>query len=197
MKRFISCLVALLLFIQITFAVTVDKDNRVPNRPDGYCVWCCVDMVARQFGHKTLIGITDRKEQEKVWNGREWVKADGGADMGMLVNELKQHQIKYWVQWPGDRNTDILSKAKAADLPVIFGTKGYPVQGYAHAMLLVDYDKETVKFIDPNDASRIYSGSWEWFFYYWDGYTAVIERPESKVVNNGTKSFSYVSTKSD
>jgi len=125
------------------------------------------------------------------------VKASGGADMGMLIGELKQHQVKYWVQWPGDRNTDILSKAKAADLPVIFGVLDYPVDGYAHAMLLIDYNKETIRFIDPNDVGRIYSGSWEWFFRHWDGYTAVIERPESRIVKNGTKSFSYVSTKSD
>lgn len=193
MKRFFACFLALILFVQYVLGVTINKDNRVSNRPDGYCVWCCVDMVARQFDHQSLIGITDRKEQEKVWDGHGWVRASGGANMEQLVTELKQHDVKFWVQWPGDRNTDIFARAKKADLPVIFGVLDYPTKNYAHAMLLVDYDKKHVHFIDPNNAGSIYSGTWEWFFHHWDGYTAVIERPEH--VSRKQSSFSYVNSK--
>lgn len=173
MKRILASILALLLFVQVLFAdVTIADNNRVQNRPGGYCVWCCIDMIARQHDHKSLIGITDKKERATKTDGES-----GGASIDDIVDELKQHNVKYWIQRQGNTDTDILKSAQKKNLPILIGLIGYPNSDSAHAVLMVGSDDKNVRFIDPNHADRIYEGSWEWFFSCWDGYTAVIDKP--------------------
>ena len=56
----------------------------------------------------------------------------------------------------------------------------------AHAMIIVEFNKKEVKYIDPNEPGSVYTATRAWFDYYWTGMIVVIlpEQTTSEVVTN-------------
>lgn len=191
MKIRILLLVVALFLSPLLYAAEVTVKQRVPNRGDGYCGWCCLEMVGLHHGYSSLKGLTDKREQSFVWNDytKRHVQISGAATINDLIGELKEHKIDYKAQWPGTYDKTIIKQAIAEGNPVIFATLGYPSTGARHAMLLTDFSDKGVKFIDPNDHKSVYKAGFDWFDKHWTGYALVVQPSKHHMYATGTRTI--------
>jgi Peptidase_C39 like family len=194
MRKFIAAFLLLLVFSQFSFAqISIEKEDRVENSGTGYCAWDCLETLGRYHKIKSLYKLAENKEKDGsftwFYHGNDgWVKYYAPATVEAVNQTLKKLQVRYSKQDSGNYDKTIVKEAiknKKGCMVVVkcwLTNDKKPIEykpgmiSYNHAIVIVDYDDEGVHFFDPNDIEHIYTGSHEWFNYYWTGYTIVIEK---------------------
>jgi ABC-type bacteriocin/lantibiotic exporter with double-glycine peptidase domain len=168
-KRFgyvaLSCL--LLVCGAAQADVKIPAIHRIKNRPPGRCGWCALETLARYHGLAALYGLTEAHASRCSPKDLKAVLAKAG--------------ISYQIQYPGARDRGILRYAVRHELGAAVGFyEAVPGEG-GHIVTLVDFGKDGVKVIDPNDPDgRVRSMTLDQFLYWWDGFALVLEVPATE-----------------
>jgi hypothetical protein len=170
-------LASLLVSCALTQAdVNIPSNCRIKNRPPGRCGWCALETLARFHGLAALYGLTDTHACR--------------SSPKDLKAALKEAGIAFRMQNPGNRDRSILRYAMRAGLGAAVGFyEAAPGDG-GHIVTLVDFGKDGVKVIDPNDADgRVRSMTLERFLYWWDGFVLVLETPAADAKVSATQAM--------
>jgi hypothetical protein len=144
--------------------VDIPEACRIANLPPGRCGWCSVETLARHLGIKTLYGMTDKNPSNS--RPRE------------LEAALTAHKVKYRIQGRGNTSTGILQDAIREDLGAVVGFRPLCKGEGGHIVTLVDFGKEQVRILDPNDKDqKVRTMDMDTFLERWDGFALVLERP--------------------
>jgi hypothetical protein len=124
-----------------------------------------LETLARHHRLKALYGITNN-------HPRRCAPED-------LEAALSARDVSYRVQYPGQRDQEILRYAVQHGLGAAIGFRElYPGAG-GHIVTLVDFTGDSVKVIDPNDTDgRVRQMTLARFLTWWDGFALVLE-PEA------------------
>jgi hypothetical protein len=142
--------------------VNVPSACRIKNRPPGRCGWCCLETLARHLQIKPLYGLTECNPSR--------------CDISNLEGAVRNADLRYRIQYPGNRSQAILSYAIREGLGAVVGFRElFPGAG-GHIVTLIDLTEDGVQVIDPNDADgRTRRMTLERFLYWWDGFALVLE----------------------
>jgi hypothetical protein len=199
MRKFIAALLLLFVFSSSTFSqVSIKKEHRVSNQvfETGYCAWCCIETIGRHHGIETLHNLAKNRSKEftwtwdakkKVWEKSPYVMVDYGTYKSLelrspgphqaLANKLNELKVKYRYQNYYNYDKTIIKNAIKNNQPCLVVVKcfwGKPSED-THAIILLDYNDDGIKFFDPNSPESNYTATHQWFNYYWIGYVLVIE----------------------
>jgi hypothetical protein len=144
--------------------VKIPEDCRVKNQPPGRCGWCALETLARYHRIHSLYGL-----------------ASSHASLSTpehLGSTLDEAGVVYHIQYPGNRNREILRMAVKKGWGAAVGVYGdYNGKG-PHILTLIEYGSSGVKVIDSNDKDRrVRDMSLEDFLSWWDGFAIVLEPP--------------------
>jgi hypothetical protein len=146
--------------------VRIPSECRVANLPPGRCGWCAVETLARHLHISSLYGIT--------------AKHPDSSRPRDLEAALTATGVKYRIQSRGCTDAGILETAISEDLGVVVGFRPWVSGGRGHVVTLVDFNKQRVRILDPNDKTgRARTMDVDAFLERWDGFALVLERPES------------------
>lgn len=198
MKRWLLSLFVVLVLATQSFAqITISTENRVENFGPGYCAWCSIEMLGRHHGITKLHNLAKNRSKESnvsQWDGKKWVplpyvmveygnrqqvqeKRNVGTDWG-VYRKLNSLGVKYRMQWTGDYSHKMIEYAMKNKLGCCFAvhSKAFGPDSSAHAMVMINFSKNNIECIDPNDPNEIYVYSREWFDRYWTGWILVVEK---------------------
>jgi hypothetical protein len=167
--RGLALVLPLLVPCVIRAEVKIAAACRVKNRPPGRCGWCALETLARRLGLQAMYGLTDKHPSTCSPRSLEECLASAG--------------ISYRIQYPGQRDEDILHYAICADLGAAVGLRGPYPGADKHIVTLVDFGDDFVKVIDPADC-RTRQMSLERFRRWWDGFALVLEPASGWVQRN-------------
>jgi len=209
MRKFLASCLLCLLFVNSVFSQVVIKNkDRVPNRPPGYCAWCCLEMLGRHHRVKTLENLVDKREKEFSWQWdkennkwhksplvftehgqyRKWEhRSPGGHEA--IASKLNSLKIKYYYQEYYNYDKALIAYAIRNDLACMAVLKDWDAEEEwseplvrapppSHAVVVIDYNEKGVTFIDPNDIENDYFVEHDWFNYYFVGYILIIPKQE-------------------
>src|SRR5262249_144595 len=110
---------------------------RIKNRPPGRCGWCVLETLGRHHHLKPLYDLSNQRTSRCSAAALEAARAEKG--------------VEYRVQYPGNRDPEILRYAAREALGAAVGFRElFPGAG-GHIVTLIDYTEDGVKVIDPND----------------------------------------------
>lgn len=193
-SAFIS-LLAVIVLLTITSVVrpevVIDTKDRVKNMPPGCCMWASLETLAKHRGIKELYGITKLKSDEAReyvarWNGYRWeyykewrngelqwaIKDNSGGTAERVTDLLNAKGVRFHIQH--NKTVDKLVKACDDNEGCVVVLNHFPLPDELHAVVLVDIDAESVKVIDPNRPSAVFSWPRYWFNHHWTGYSVFI-----------------------
>ncbi len=200
MRKLVAALVLLFAFASFGFSqVHIKKEHRVSNQSfeTGYCAWCCLETIGRHYGIKALQNLASNRSKEFTWTwdekNKRWEKSpyvmiDYGSYKSLelrspgphqaIANKLNSLNVKYHYQSYYNYDKTIIKNAIKSNQPCVVVVKcfwGKQPSDDTHAIILLDYNDEGVRFFDPNDIEHIYTATHQWFNYYWMGYVLVID----------------------
>jgi len=173
----------------------IDPDCRVANISSGYCAWCNLEMLGRQYRIKSLHGLVKRRAKIRFWRPAEnnWVE-DGSAGVVDLAAELDKLELKYKLQHSGSLDPRIIMDACAGDLGAIVSVRNYPATGDHHSILVTSWPQapdDDITFIDCNalwsktgkdKVPQVRACNLAWFAKHWTGAALVLIPPTPKPV---------------
>jgi len=146
--------------------------DRVPNRSGIQCVWCSIETLARWAEITTLYDLTDVYKRY--------------GDPGPAASVLKKYGIKYVMQYPGNKNTDILKRGCETERRgVAIGT-----HHGQHMMVLIHFDEKAgiAKYINNSDFQNrqdqkliVHTIAMKDFMNLWTGWAILIYGEPDKV----------------
>lgn len=149
--------------------IVISKESRVPNRTDtGVCWWAAAETVGRQYGIKSLIGLTEKV----VKDGRGF--ADGATDVTIPL-WLKETGTKFSVNPHAktEAGAKWVAEQLAAGKPVVAcqNVIGKDGRTHLHAFLIYkfDYDAKRVLYVDCNDVANDKSMDYSEWYAWWYG----------------------------
>lgn len=198
LNKFVCAICTFLFFVSFIFAqVDIDKKHRVENFGEGFCCWASIETLGRHHGIKKLHDLAKNRSKEsdvKQWDGKKWVplpyviveygngqrvqeKRNVGTDYG-VYRKLNSLGVKYRMQWTGDYSHKMIEYAMKNKLGCCFAvhSKAFGPNSSAHAMVLINFTKENIECVDPNDPNEVYVYTREWFDKHWTGWILVIEK---------------------
>lgn len=140
MKRVIANLLLLILTLPCPADVKIGRDHRIPNRGNGYCVWCSVETIGRYKKYPNLYGLVDYYAQ---WPSVGATPEDAG-------NQLQKLGVDYEVSY--GKTLRWLKRKTDAGVPVVIFIPG-------HAVVAVDVDVQG-NFIKTVDCNWVEGYSW-------------------------------------
>lgn len=182
MHKIITCIIFCLLS-NFSWAIDLEKKDRVQNEPPGYCSWASLETLGRHNDIEPLINLVQIRKQEP----------------DPLVLETDAAGKPYYVKMPKHVGSDAILRAKLLELKVKFkmtetDSKDRSLLTYAdsvgvivgvntgargpaaHTIVLTQYNDKVVRFYDCNQPDDIWEGSREWFDYWWTGLSIVVEK---------------------
>lgn len=181
--------------------VVLTPQQRVENLDPGCCTWASIEMQGRFLGIRSLTGLTrDRQKQAEEWialaDGSKQQRQDSGGTVERIEEELKKRKVAFRIQKEGDFSFSLIDSAVKSRRPVSVSLRDYPEDGTFHAVLLIDINDKTVRFIDSNSPSRDVHKSRAWFNKHWIGRVVSIDAPprSTPIVSQfpSTRQFLYV-----
>lgn len=159
-------LLALLLLPLTVFAeVKIDVKNRVPNKEPGYCTWCSIETLGKHHNIKALFDLVESRGDDNT-----------GTDKA-IYRQLRKLKVKFKMQYFGSKKISLIEYAIKNDLGCAVGflPRAFPSPS-AHMVVITDFNKKQVKFVDSVITDRVHVKSRRWFNKYFDGTVIVIER---------------------
>jgi hypothetical protein len=134
----------------------IPGNARVANEAPGYCFWCCLETMARHQHVRELYDLKNaRKTDPALLIGGEVIPANAGS-YPSVVDKLAQLRFtRYRIQPDGDYSTRLLDEATRAGKACLVHIEMDDGAG-VHAVLIIEFGSEVVKYWDPNHAEREY-----------------------------------------
>jgi hypothetical protein len=192
-------LVWLVLVTPCFAEVNLEKKNRVDNDFEvGYCAWCSIEMIGRHIGEKRLYNLAKNRSKESdvsIWEGNGWkplpyvmvMNGSGGWSQERrnsgyywsVYRKLDSLGVNFEMQKCDNYDKKLIYYAMRRDLPIAFAVGPYAwgkKKEPSHAMVLVDFNEKTIKYIDPNDISKVHEKPRSWFDKHWIGWLVLVEK---------------------
>lgn len=177
MKKFLISFIALFFIGNSVFAdVLIKKENRVRNREPGWCAWVCLETLGKHHRIPKLYNLSiDRMNDpdEIIINSdgyREFIPRNA-ATKETAQRKLDSLKVNYEIR-TGEPNW--LKHNTIETGCVVFMNP--PAFSEGHAIILTEFNEETIGFINPNDC-RYYIASREWFDAYFS-HVAIVVFPD-------------------
>lgn len=176
-RAMIAICLCLFLSFNISLADAVIKpENRMDNRPPGFCVWITLEMIGKQHGIPKLIGLADYRN-ELPWIDivvftpfpRVIKEPQAGANLEDTRVELERLKVKYrWAKGPGP-SMRLLRKYTSRDIGALAAV-GHREDAECplgnHAILITGFDDKYVFFVDCNEKKEDFRWELEEFVYF-------------------------------
>jgi len=137
----------------------IPMEDRVPNYTGNQCVWSSIETLGRWADEPKIINppITSRRD------------CKGSSGPNSAASKLKRLEVRFKQSYGNrEEGTKLIKEAMQEGRGALFGVTG-------HAMVLIHYDKEKVKWIDNADSSlKIQTMSTSRFLEVWDSWVLVI-----------------------
>jgi hypothetical protein len=175
----------------------IDPGCRIENVGSGYCAWCNLEMLGRQYKIKSLYGLVERRQKLRFWSmDRNGYIEDGSAGVEDLAAELDKLGLKYRMQKKGRFDSKIIMDASTANLGCIVSVRDYPVKGDHHSILITSWPRDAsddITFIDCNalwtktetgaTVPQVRACGLGWFAKHWTGNALVLmpRAPDTEV----------------
>lgn len=182
MHKIIACILFYLLS-NISWAIELDRKDRVENQPPGYCSWASLETLGRHNNIQPLIGLVESRKQEAdpviletdASGKQRYVQMPKhvGSD-SILRAKLSQLNVKFRMTETDSKDRSLLILAD--DIGVVVGVEQGARGPAAHMIVLTHYDDKTVRFYDCNQPEDIWEGSRDWFDHWWTGLSIVVEK---------------------
>lgn len=181
MRKLLVGVFALLALATSVFAeVKIPEESRVRNRAPGYCGWCCLETLGNLQKIAKLKDLVNKRENDQDFEYDVKIKVKFMEEIKELTFRVKEPKHAASIKSVKDKldtlgvkykitsfDLDHIQEAVAKNGCVIFAKAGaFGKDG--HAVILTEYTKEIVKFIDPNDCC-VYVATRAWFEVVWDG----------------------------
>lgn len=180
-KLFFS--IIFLLLPNFSWAIDLDRKDRVKNEPPGYCSWASLETLGRHNDIKPLINLVETRKQEPdplvletdAAGKQHYVKMPKhvGSD-SILRAKLLELKVKFRMTNTDSKDRSLLDSANSVG--VVVGVEQGARGPAAHMIVLTHFDEKTVRFYDCNQPDDIWEGSREWFDYWWTGLSIVVEK---------------------
>jgi len=167
-KKVRKSLFLLLLLVCPCYAdVYIGPENRVVNRPPGFCAWTCLEMIGRVQKLPNLSGLIDHYAKYET----------EGTTFPVVENQLRTSGLKYESRppWKGKDLAFVKSHVDAGRPVLVVLT---PWQGWngGHALLAVRVREDKIWLADPNDKEKIWIFGYdkEKFLSLWCGWAIAV-----------------------
>lgn len=187
MRKLLVGVFALLALATSVFAeVKIPEEHRIKNRAPGYCGWCCLETLGNMQKITKLKDLAKNRENDPDFEYDTKIKVKFMEEIKELTFHIKEPKNTASVQSVKDKldtlgvkykitsfDLDHVEEAVKKNGCVIFTKTGAFGDG-GHAVILTEYTKEIVKFIDPNDCC-VYVATRAWFEVVWQGTAITLE----------------------
>lgn len=184
MKHFYSSLLVLFSFFTLApcglAEAKIPIKDRVPNQKPGYCAWASLETVCRHQGIKEGYDLVEKRKLDPdviTWCG-EVLPKNLGYEWA-LEGKLQKLGVKYKINRTGWKNKEglrLIISGVDSGRGAVVGVLDTPTCKGPHAIVVIDFKKETFEYIDSNTPKVTWVGSVDWFLEKWDGLVLVLEK---------------------
>lgn len=192
-----------LLFTSNVFGeISIKKEHRVANISPGYCAWACIETLGNHHKIDKLKNLVKNRSKEsdvRMWDEEkgQWIPLpnvivrDGsdrqhevhrsGGWIWAVRRKLDSLGVEYHFGETAEGRLNLIKMAMKNDLGCVFivkaGWRGKTYKGEpSHALVLLDINDKEVKYLDPNDITKVFTRSRDWFDEWSFAYVLVVAK---------------------
>lgn len=160
-----STLVCLLAIVAPLWAdITIAREDQVPNRKPGWCVWTSLETLGRHHKITALEGVAAHYMKHVP---------EGGATLADAIGALRHLGVAHrYCERP---DAAFLGDACRRNRGAVVVLDNWPKPGAIHAVVLIAFDDKHADWIDSNYPGWRYTAGRTWFDRAWTSWAIVLE----------------------